>query len=66
MSNLILFDGAAKEVGMIPVESQQAPPVSKVFHVKVAGIWKQCIPWVKVGGVWKQAIPYVKVGGVWN
>ena len=34
--------------------------------VKVAGVWKDAIPYVKVAGVWKTAVPYVKVAGTWK
>jgi hypothetical protein len=64
MTDIILFDGAAKEVGMIPIESPMSSP-TKFFNVKVAGVWRECITWVKVAGVWKQATPFVKVDGDW-
>lgn len=34
--------------------------------VRVAGVWKDAIPYVKVNGAWKLAEPYVKVAGTWK
>lgn len=34
--------------------------------VKVAGVWKEAVPYVKQGGVWKVAAPFVKDLGVWK
>lgn len=35
-------------------------------RVRVAGVWKNAVPYVKVAGVWKIAVPYVKSGGTWK
>jgi hypothetical protein len=35
-------------------------------RVKVAGVWKDAIPYVKVAGVWTLAIPYIKSAGAWK
>jgi len=35
-------------------------------RVRVAGVWKEAIPYVKVNGVWKVALPHVRVNGVWK
>jgi hypothetical protein len=34
--------------------------------VRVAGVWKDAIPYVRVAGVWKPAVPYVRVSGTWK
>lgn len=33
--------------------------------VRVAGVWKQAIPYVRVAGVWKAAHPHIRQAGAW-
>jgi len=35
-------------------------------RVRVAGAWKEAIPYVKVAGVWKLARPYARIAGLWK
>lgn len=35
-------------------------------RIKVAGVWKEAIPYIKVAGVWKLAQPYIRVAGLWK
>lgn len=35
-------------------------------RIRVAGVWKNAVPYIRVGGVWKVSVPYVKVAGTWK
>jgi hypothetical protein len=65
MATRRLFDGATIEIGQVPIVGA-APSTSSIFHIKVAGTWKQAITWIKVSGVWKQATPFIKITGIWK
>lgn len=43
-----------------------AAKTSAGAKVRVAGVWKEAVPYVKQGGVWKVAAPFVKDLGVWK
>lgn len=35
-------------------------------RVKVAGVWRQAVPYVNVNGVWRVARPWARVAGTWR
>jgi hypothetical protein len=47
------------------LQSQGAAP-PKTMWIKVAGTWRQAIPFIKVSSTWKQATPFIKVSGTWK
>lgn len=45
-----------------PTSNKTAPGA----RIKVAGVWRDAIPYVKVNGTWKIGRPWARVGGFWR
>jgi hypothetical protein len=64
MATRRLFDGAAIELGQVPIVGTSV--IGTIAWINVSGVWKQAIAYVKIAGVWKTATLYVNVTGVWK
>lgn len=63
MASRRLFDGAAQEIGSLPIV---ASVVGSKLWIKVSGSWKQATTWLKVSGTWKQTTVFFKNTGTWK